>query len=169
MKELLMLVMLSAQSLASGNSVAQVAKPKPAEPKIAIVIKAAQTSVKVGSIVEVEVQEMNISHGDVPGGGPFSASTTIFRWDIRDSTGKQVPMTEYGLKANHLDSPDGVPRVWAGSSFSAPLAPGQTITQKLTLSKKYDLSNPGKYTIQAIQSDGEMDVKSNTVTLSVTP
>lgn len=169
MKKLLILVMLSAPSLASGNSVFQIAQPKTEKPRITISIKTARTSVKVDSVVEVEIDEKNISDRDVPCCDAFSPSTTFFRWEIIDNAGKQVPMTDYGLKANHLDSPDGVPRIHAGSSFIAPLPPGQTLTQKLALSKEYDLSRPGKYAIQAISSDGEMEVKSNTITLTVTP
>src|SRR5882672_3553931 len=62
---------------------------------------------KVGSDVEVEVEMKNISAegvGFVPT-STMSSSTTSFRWDIREGAGKEVPMTEYGLKANCLDSP----------------------------------------------------------------
>jgi len=169
MKKLLILVMLFAPLVVFGTGVSQIAQPKTAKPRIVISIKTAKTSVKAGSVVEVKVEEKNISDRDVPGADAFSPSTTFCRWKVRDNLGKQVPMTEYGLKANHLASPDGVPRISSGSSFSSPLGPGQTMTQNLALSKEYDLSNPGKYAIQAISSDGETDVKSNTITLTVTP
>jgi len=167
----LKLILLMVVSLASGNRSAQVAQPTPAEPKITIVIKMAKTVVKFGSDVVAEVEMKNISQegvGFVPP-GTMSCSTTSFRWDIRDSAGKPVPMTEYGLKANCLDSPGGVPRISAGSSFRDMLDPGKSFRQELALSKEYGLSKPGRYTIQAFRSDGKIDVKSNTITLTVAP
>jgi hypothetical protein len=171
MKPLLTFVMPTMAFMVSGKSAAQVTQPAPAEPKISITIKTAQSAVKVGSDVEVEVEMKNISAegvGFVPT-STMSSSTTSFRWDIREGAGKEVPMTEYGLKANCLDSPGGVPRICAGSSFEAILDPGKSFRQKLALSKEYDLSRPGKYTIQALGFDGKTDVKSNTITLTVTP
>jgi hypothetical protein len=156
-----------------GNSAAQVAQPAPAEPKISITIKTAQSTVNVGSDVEVEVEMRNISAGDIFYGaaGVFGAGTTSFKWEIRDNKGRTIPMTEYGIKANHIDpSLEGVPpHVHAGSAFAETLGPGKSVVQKLALSKEYDLSKPGKYTIQALHTDGKTDVKSNTITVTVTP
>lgn len=163
--------MLTIASLVPGNSAAQVAQPATAKPKISIAIKTAQNAVKVASDVDVEVEMKNISQEGVGFilTGTMSFSSTSFRWDIRDIASKPVPMTEYGLKANCLDSPGGVPRICSGSSFGDTLDPGKAFRQKLTLSKEYDLSKPGKYTIQAFRSDGKTDVKSNVITLTVTP
>ena len=152
-------------------SAPQVAQPAPAEPRISITIKTALSTVKVGSNVDVEVEMKNISAegvGFVPP-STMSFSTTSFKWDIRDSAGKPVTMTVYGLKVNCEDAPGGVPRICAGSSFSDILDPGKTLTQKLALSKEYDLSKPGKFTVQAFHYDGKTEVKSNTITLTVTP
>jgi hypothetical protein len=173
MKPLLTFAMLTMALVISGKSTAQVAQPAPAEPKISITIRTAQNAVKVGSDVEVEVKMENISAEDLFYGVPglFGAGTTSFRWEIRDSKGTAIPMTEYGIKANHLEPPqEGVPpHVDAGSAFAGTLGPGKSVVQKLALSKEYDLNKPGKYTIQALHFDGKMDVKSNTITLTVTP
>jgi len=163
--------MVTMASLLSGNSVAQVAQSAPAESKISITIKIAQSTIKVGSNMEVEAEMKNVSTegvGYVPA-GTMSFSTTSFVWDIRDSASKPVPLTEYGLKANCLDSPGGVPRICAGSTFGDILEPGKSFRQTLALSKEYDLSKPGKYTVQASRFDGKTDVKSNTLTLAVMP
>ena len=171
MHTILTLVLLTMPFLGSRISAAQAAHPAPAEPRISITIKISRSGVKVGSNVDVEVEMKNISSegvGFVPA-GTMSFSSTSFRWDIRDSGGKPVPMTEWGLKANCLDSPGGVPRICAGSSFSDILDPGKSFTQKLALSKEYDLSKPSKYTIQALHSDGKADVQSNFISLTVTP
>lgn len=171
MRMLLMLVMLAAGSMIIGRTTtAQAQQPANTAPRISIAIKTSQTVVKTGSDVVVQVEMKNISQVDVPDGAPLAdGPTTSFQWEVRDSSGKQVAMTDYGLRANHLDSPNGVPRVWAGSFFSAPLAPGKVITQTLALTKEYDLSKPGKYTVQASRGDGQTRVKSNIITLTVTP
>ena len=83
-------------------------------------------------------------------------------------------MTEYGLKINGLEPPQGEP----GPGGYAPsarktvfglLGPDKAIVEKMALSKEYDLSKPGKYSIQALRSDGKTDVKSNTITVTVMP
>jgi len=171
MRTLLMLTMLAAGSLIIGRSTtAQVQHPASTPPRISIAINTPQAVVKAGSDVVVEVEMKNISQVDVPDGAPLTGgASTGFRWQVRDSSGKQVAMTDYGIQANHLASSSGEPHMWAGSFFSAPLAPGKVITQRLALTKEYDLSKPGKYTIQATRGDAQTDVKSNVITLTVIP
>jgi hypothetical protein len=172
MQTLLTVAMFTLASLTFESSAAQITQPSPAEPKISITIKTAQSAVKVGSDVDVEVEMKNISTADVGAGGAMGPPglTTLFRWEIRDNDGKAVQMTEYGIKANHLEPPPpGPPHIWAGSFFGEALSPGKTLVQKLALSKEYNLSKPGKYTIQALRFDGTIDVKSNTISLTVTP
>jgi predicted secreted protein len=150
-----------------GSTSTQVTHPTP---RISIAINTARTVVKTGSDVVVEVEMKNISQGDVPDGTAIpSLGSTGFRWDVRDSAGKQVAMTDYGIRVNHPESSSGEPHVWVGSFFSASLAPGKVISQKLALTKEYDFSKPGKYTIQASRWDGQIEVKSNTIMLTVTP
>ena len=130
---------------------------------------------KVGSDVEVEVKMKNISAEDIfysvltgRGQGPVPSG---FTWEILKSEGKPVPFTEYGLKINHPEpelGPGGyVPA--AGKTVFGLLGPGKAIVAKRALSKEYDLSKPGKYSIQALRFDGKTDVKSNVITLTVTP
>jgi hypothetical protein len=120
-RTLLIIVTLTTAAFASGKSVTQVRQSGPIGPRISITIRTAHDAVIVGSDVEVEVEMKNISQEAVGFEPPstMSFSTTSFRWGIRDSAGKPVPMTEYGLKANCLDSPGGYP----GYVQEAPLAP----------------------------------------------
>jgi hypothetical protein len=175
MRTQLIIVVFAVASLVAENSSAQVAQSVSGEPTISITVKTPQSTVTVGSDVEVEVEMKNISAGDIlySAAGLFGGgSSTSFRWDVRDGAGKAIPMTQYGIKANHLEPPQerGVPpSVRTGSAFAETLSPGKTVVQKLALSKEYDLSKPGKYTIQALRFDGKLDVKSNIITLIVTP
>jgi hypothetical protein len=169
MKILVMLTLFAIGPLIIGGSTStQVTHPSP---RISIAINTTRTVVKTGSDVVVEVEMKNISQEDVPDGAPLTPGlgSTGFRWEVRDSAGKQVAMTDYGIRVNHPESSSGEPHVWVGSFFTAPLAPGKVINQKLALTREYDFSKPGKYTIQASRWDGQIEVKSNTITLTVTP
>ena len=46
---------------------------------------------------------------------------------------------------------------------------GETLTQNLRVSALYDMRKPGKYTIQVWRRDPQSDIKSNIVTVTVTP
>jgi len=46
---------------------------------------------------------------------------------------------------------------------------GETITQPQPVSALYDMRKPGKYTIQVWRRNPEYDIKSNIVTITVTP
>lgn len=174
MKAALMVFVLCTSVISAGGQ-AQVAQPAPAEPKFSLTIKTAQGTVKVGSDVVVEAEMKNISAEDIfysrltgRGPGPFPSG---FTWEILNSEGKPVPFTEYGLKINRPEpelGPGGyVPA--AGKTIFGLLGPGKAIVEKMALSKEYDLGKPGKYSIQALRSDGKTDVKSNVITLTVKP
>jgi len=177
MKAALMVFVLFTSVISAGGQ-AQVAQPAPAEPKFSLTIKTAQGTVKVGSDVVVEAEMKNISAEDIfysalMGRGQEPGSSG-FTWEILNSEGKPVPLTEYGLKINGLEPPQGEP----GPGGYAPsgrktvfglVGPDKAIVEKMALSKEYDLSKPGKYSIQALRSDGKTDVKSNIITLTVTP
>jgi hypothetical protein len=174
MKAALMVLVLFTSVISAGGQ-AQVAQPAPAEPKFSLTIKTAQGAVKVGSDVVVETEMKNISAEDIfysalsvkgPEPGPSG-----FMWEILDSEGKPLPFTEYGLKINRPE-PELGPGGYvlpAGKTVFGLLGPGKAVVEKRALSKEYDLSKPGEYSIQALRSDGKTDVKSNIVTLTVTP
>jgi hypothetical protein len=177
MKAALMVFVLFTSVISAGGQ-AQVVQPAPAEPKFSLTIKTAQGTVKVGSDVVVEAEMKNISAEDIfysvlTGRGPGPVPSG-FTWEILNSEGKPVPLTEYGLKINQLEPPQGevgsggyVPA--AGKTVFGLLGPGKAIVEHRALSKEYDLGKPGKYSIQALRSDGKTDVKSNTITVTITP
>jgi len=174
--EAALMVFVLFTSVISAGGQAQVAQPAPAEPKFSLTIKTAQGTVKVGSDVVVEAEMKNISAEDVfysvftgRGDGPVASG---FTWEILNSKGKPVPFTEYGLKLNRPEpelGPGGGIVPVAGKTVFGLVGPGKAFVEKSALSKEYDLSKPGKYTIQALRSDGKTDVKSHIITLTVTP
>jgi hypothetical protein len=61
--------------------------------------------------------------------------------------------------------------LFLGSSQERYLKPGDAVKDELVVSNRYDLSQPGKYTIKVHRIDTETmaTAKSNTITVSVTP
>jgi hypothetical protein len=58
-----------------------------------------------------------------------------------------------------------------GRSIERYLKPGEAVKDELVVSNRYDLSQPGKYTIkvQRIDTETMATVESNTITMTVTP
>ena len=55
-----------------------------------------------------------------------------------------------------------------GSVFTATAHPGDKIEEELILNKEYDLSKPGKYTIQVRERNPKFQaIKSDTITITV--
>jgi hypothetical protein len=138
----------------------------PAEPWFSVTISTPEAIVSAGSDVKLKVIFANNTGKDLhygvggPGrGGP------AFDIDVRDSEGKPVPETAYGLKMHGKD-----PHPWAGSVFTVTSGPGKTMEEELILSKEYDLSKPGKYTVQTQGGKGATrTAKSSVITITVVP
>ena len=101
---------------------------------------------------------------------------------VRDSEGKPVAETEYGktIHARSIEAPPvdrngpGVPtRGPRGGAIAMALRPGETLTEESDLTKEFDLSRPGKYTVQAFDRGRDPDtgktVMSNEVTITGQP
>ena len=56
-----------------------------------------------------------------------------------------------------------------GSVIFRTIRAGETLTQNQRVSALYDMRKPGKYTIQMWRRDPQYDIKSNIVTVTVTP
>jgi hypothetical protein len=93
--------------------------------------------------------------------------------EVRDDKGDLVPEMEYHQKLKgRLPATPGKapPPPIVGSDIFVTMKPGETRNDDLTISKLYDLSKPGKYTIQVSRFDetAKAVVKSNTITVNVT-
>ncbi len=148
---------------------------------LTIRVSAPKTVFKTGSPVPLTITLTNVSPHDAfyivtnkPGGGLLTV--------VYDSGGKLAPDTAYGRTVHPWIRPVGPPVkgpatrgyiAQAGSyfGFKVPLAPGERKIIASDATKEYDLSRPGKYTIQVEMSDPESTatIKSNTITITVTP
>jgi hypothetical protein len=139
-----------------------------------LTISTPQSTVKAGTEVKVNITMMNITNHEIYYVAPITGRETDlqsgFRTDVRDSQGKPAIETTWGLKVHGTDPHR---RPFSGSVVSWPISlkPGQVFEKELTISKEYNLNEPGKYTIQVDRSDTQSDVviKSNVITVTVTP
>ena len=161
-------VILSPGILASGQTEDQSGV---VEPSFALSVTAAQDAVKAGSSVTLTITLTNTSDRKIQvvkeagGRGPLD-----LRLDVRDGQGNTVRRAgpklskeKNGRIVKHI-------YVWASSVTNVDLPPGQKVTDVLPVDRLFDLTQPGKYSIQASRYDSETKtwVKSNTVTVTVT-
>jgi hypothetical protein len=140
----------------------------PTQAPFSLNISAKDDTVRAGSEVRVKIvltntsnREIYIIHEKASDVGEQAG----FTLDVRDAGGMVVPFTRYGqLFFNHEAVTLGAP-----SPFD--LKPGKTLKDEIIVSKLFDLSKPGKYSIQVKRQDDSSTavVKSNTITVTVTP
>jgi hypothetical protein len=123
-------------------------------------------TVRVGSGVTVRIRKTNTTDQEIPKLGPENGPSG-YNFDVRDENGnliaQQNPTTQWakgGGPAPVLGTKDLV------------LQPGESKIDYMPLSRWYDLSKPGRYTIQVSERvsnvPGSAVVKSNTVTITIT-
>jgi len=137
-----------------------------AEPWFSVTISTPEASVSAGSDVKLNVVFANNTGKDLHSGyGGLGRNGPVFDIYIRDSKNMAVLETPFGLTMHGKN-----PHPFSGSVFSATSHPGETIKEELNLSKEYDLSKPGKYTVQVRERHPVFQsVKSNTITITVDP
>jgi hypothetical protein len=140
---------------------------QPVEPWFSVTITRPKVSVSVGSDVKLKVVFVNNTEQDIrySGAGGPGRGGPGFDIDIRDSGGKPAPETPYGLKMHGKDTS------WRGGSvFAGTAHPGDKIEEELILSKEFDMSKPGDYTVQVRERNPKFEVvKSNSITITILP
>ena len=135
-----------------------------AEPWFSVAISTPRPVATIGAAVKLKIIFTNKTSEDIRyGAGGPGRGGPVFDLDVRDGEGKPVSETPRGLILHGKD-----PRPWSGSSFSTAAHPGETIEEELVLNEEYDLSKPGKYTVQLRERNPKLQaVKSNTVTFTL--
>jgi hypothetical protein len=137
------------------------------------------TTVKTGSEVAIKVTITNTSGSKIEIGRSVGQNEGEMNQDLEilDNQGKRTATTSYGRRVKgegrergeHGEPP---PPAIIGSDIFFPIEPGKSIEDIIIANKLYDLSQPGKYTIQVTRFDpyySKTSVKSNIITLTVTP
>jgi hypothetical protein len=165
----------------SGSAVAQTSpqgssQTSSSTPVNSISISAFEGSVKAGSPVYIIVHFTNKTDHDLEFGRVLSGADC--RIDVRDAQGKWPRETGFGYVHNghvaHIE--DDLTRFSSNdlndNDIWASVKAGQTTEWDINAAKFYDMRQPGKYAIRVEREDPEdskVILKSNTVTVTVTP
>ena len=99
--------------------------------------------------------------------GPIPEEAFRYEIDVRDAQGHSAPPSAYVREL------EGKPTMTSSSNLSYTLKPSDSFIDQVTVTRFYDLSQPGTYTISVArpipprQNLGEGKVKSNSVTVTV--
>ena len=160
----------------SSTSMAQCPRTASGPQAVSLTISALQDTVTAGSPVFVKATVTNKSdqvfciwaeNDEDQGGWRYQA-------DIHDAQGEIPAETKFGFYHDrHIDvsgsgGPDLDLRYLNGSGIAFPLKAGESLIDKVDVSRLYDLDEPGTYTI-VLSLTGLPEVKSNPVTVTVVP
>jgi hypothetical protein len=143
--------------------------PKNAKPAFTLTISTDHETVARGSKVIVTVHLTNVSDRPLSFGRfGFGGPDLAYRVEIRNSQGQLAPYTEdYGKRLRH-EPPYNQPTLGRGAGYG--VEKGETVIEEIVVTKQYDLSAPGKYTIQVFHPDREANIEvqsTNTINLTV--
>jgi hypothetical protein len=146
-------------------------------PSFSLAIKAEADSVKAVSPVTIDVKLKNVSDHDTSLGMFYAGPNIELSGKIQIAQGDtKVLETAWGRRImghatkDDLDS-DPSSAIVTGKDVNIALKPGGIYAYSLAISRIYDLSQPGKYTVQLQRLDDENEtlVVSNKITVTVTP
>jgi hypothetical protein len=132
---------------------------------ISLSLRALQTDIAAGSPVDVVVRFANNSDREISDSGVYNRGVdAAYTYDIRKADGTRL---------NPMREPETAGRPVLLSGVSRTVKPGKSVEDKSEISAVYDLSEPGKYTIQVSyffpKELGGGLAKSNIVTVTVVP
>ncbi len=128
-----------------------------------LTLDAEENAVKAGSEVKVDITLRNSSNRAMY--MSYGSGELDYAFEVRDSQNRVPPETEFARKSKG--------RAYVSSDHVFYLQPGESLPKALVvLTKFYDLSRPGKYTIQVSRAvpkeAGGGVIKSNLITITVT-
>jgi len=163
---------------------AGVALAQTVQQPFSLTISAAHDTVKAGAPIVIEIRFKNISDHNirrtVRPEGPTHGELLGFPPIARDVEGKEPPLTKLGRLEFGRQKPgedDFYVYMIESGIGSSWLRPGGVMMPVIKLNELYDLSIPGKYTVQVLHGgydlhgvpDDKTEVKSNTITVTVVP
>ncbi|MGI0133494.1 MAG: hypothetical protein ACREBW_00850 [Candidatus Micrarchaeaceae archaeon] len=144
-----------------------------AKPSFTLTISTAKNTFASGANIDLAATQTNTSNHDiyfVVGAGPGGTFGNGTWMTVKDSQGNPVAETPFGHE-KHGTGPHKHPL--GGSVFSGRtlISPGKSFHYVIHLSKEYDLTRPGTYTVQAKMRDAWTPqypwVTSNVLTITI--
>jgi hypothetical protein len=165
------LVLKIFDTLRFGGPVRRYVPPPPPKQPFTVKISSVQDVFKSGSEIRLQIAITNITDSDIAISRAIDdTSAEVGGWTIEvwDDTDKAPPETQYQRLLRGEGLPDE-PLEW--SVIMGSLSPGETFKDAMIVTKFYDLSKPGKYSIQVQRIDptSKVAVKSDKITVTVTP
>jgi hypothetical protein len=162
-----LLALLASPSLRAAAQTPQ-AGPNTQAPRFSLAIDLLQDAIRDDAELPVEITMTNTSgmefaYGSRALGPPLW--TDFCQLDVRDSGGKQLE--ERCSIYQFLGGTEGMPKAVMLGGPLLILGPGEKVHVEVLLNRVFDLSKPGKYTIQALWSDNGFTVKSNILRANV--
>ena len=135
-------------------------------PSISVSISTPNTTVRVGQPIPIRIDLKNTSNSEVRIGRVTSHGQAELDYEVvlLDSAGHPVPQTKYGDAAANR-------QVIIVSRELSPVAPAETTVQRTELTKLFNITKPGTYTVRVGRRWPPMKGKiewSNTLTLTIT-
>jgi len=143
-----------------------------APPPFSLTLSSSEKVIKAGSEARLEIVLKNTSNHEfsITKSNAEDRAESHYRIDVRDSKGRPVPDTEYAHTVWNLNSKPTTQFVF--SEVVHTLKPGESLTDVVVITKLYELSRPGKYTIRISREIsrelGKGTVKSSPFTITVT-
>jgi hypothetical protein len=147
------------------------------QPPFSLTITLAETSVKLGSPIWVEVTRENKSDHTISvykeASQDMDQGGSVDRVFVRDESGAKVPLTSTGKSLQGPETREernhNRERVFSGGYFFLPS--GKTMTDRVNATRIRDVRRAGKYTVQieAVDEESKTTVQSNIATVNVTP
>jgi hypothetical protein len=132
-----------------------------------------QSIITAGAELRVQVTLKNITDHDIFVSRDFARETAERNYviDVRDESGQIAPDTAYNRKRK--DPGDAKhPNVRYGSHMLETLKPGEELNDDAVVTKLYDITLPGKYSLQVSRQSSDAPggniVKSNKIGITVT-
>jgi len=144
-------------------------------PPLSLTLSPSVDKIRAGSSVDVTVTLRNISDHAVSvwRENAEDQGGHVYRVDVKDERGSPAPDTKVGRGFKGLDDPQlessDTPLVSSGGWQL--LKPGESQVDKVNVSRLYDLSRPGRYSIflRRFDEQSKSFIKSNKITVTVTP
>ncbi len=168
----LLIIIVTASSSFIGVGRQELNRTQNLQSSFSLTIKAEQSQVRSGSALWVDATIKNKTDRTLSMVKALSENMDqggwVYKVDVRDVNGALAPETKFGSR---IEGQQSQKYGTNSSGIVFPLKSGGTIKNRVNINKLYDLTYPGRYTIQFRDFDPETKtfVKSNPITVTVTP